>query len=313
LETFSRNTAAELANAGYEVTGLYGKSLDANSLREQMPRNEIVLWEGHHNTLVKEWGFTKWDEPMPPSLIMLQSCLALQPEKVHPLLARGAVGVIGTSTRTYSGSGGAFSLAYFDGLIYDGQTLGGSLRQAKNFLLAYAKLKQKRLGETEKAGANHRAAWAFALWGDPTFRLPLPQRSSSALPAVRHQVVGNKIVVEIPPTSHPEVVGDRYQIAIPPNARLAGLVHKNATAGKQSLVPFVFTEVALPQVPRDAKPRLKGSISANHWVFLWDARRRTGWLLVAPPPSVMNPMFSTAHTRRLTFSVEWSAAQVAAK
>src|SRR5215813_9611950 len=102
--------------------------------------------------------------------------------KVHPVLSRGALGVIGTSTRTYSASGGACSLAFFNALLYEGQTLGGSLRQAKNFLLAYAMLKDRRLGgQAARTGANLRAAWAFTLWGDPTFRLPLPGTPSSAL------------------------------------------------------------------------------------------------------------------------------------
>ena len=58
-----------------------------------------------------------WDEPMRPSLVFLQSCLALKEAKVQPLLSRGAVAVVGSSTRTYSASGGACSLAFFDALL----------------------------------------------------------------------------------------------------------------------------------------------------------------------------------------------------
>ena len=54
--------------------------------------------------------------------------------------------VVGSSTRIYSATGGAFTLAYFDALLYDGQSLGGALRQAKNFLLVYALLKEKLSG-----------------------------------------------------------------------------------------------------------------------------------------------------------------------
>src|SRR5262245_51806814 len=185
LEVFSRNTAHELANAGYQVHGLYGKELTAGALRKAMVGPDVVLWEGHHNTLVKEWGFPSWDEPLPPALVFLQSCLALQEDKAQPLLTRGAVAVVGSSTRIYSGSGGAFALAYFNALLHDGQTLGGALRQAKNFMTCYAALKQKRLGDqVARAGANHRAAWAFTLWGDPTLRLAPPKAPAKALPAV---------------------------------------------------------------------------------------------------------------------------------
>ena len=125
-----------------------------------------------------------WDEPVVPSFVFLQSCLALTEEKAQPLLRRGAVGVVGSPVRTYSASGGACSLAFFDALLYDGQSLGGGLRQAKNFLLAYAQLKEKRLGkDAKRSGANVRAAWAFTLWGDPTLTLPRPERPAGALPA----------------------------------------------------------------------------------------------------------------------------------
>src|SRR5213078_1759925 len=134
--------------------------------------------------------------PLRPSLVLLQSCLALNEPESHLLLQRGAIAIVGTSTRTYSGSGGAFTLAYFDALLYEDQSLGGSLRQAKNFLLCYSRLKEKRLGKDAKlAGASTRSAWGFTLWGDPTLRMPRPTPPAQALPPVRHQVKGNTITV----------------------------------------------------------------------------------------------------------------------
>lgn len=283
LEAFSRNTGLELLNAGYEVTGLYGKSLNARVLRRELPKHDVVLWEGHHNTLIKDWGFLTWDEPLPSSFVFLQSCLALQPEKVHPLLSRGAVAVVGTSTRTYSASGGAFSLAYFDALLYEGQSLGGSLRQAKNFLVAYAALKEKRLGDqASRTGANHRAAWAFSLWGDPTFHLPRPKAATSPLSSVRHEVERNEIVVSLPGDLHEQVTSDRYRVRLPPNGRLAGLLRKTGDEKDAPIVPMVFAEVPLPKVRDGATPRLRSRMPASQWVWLWDARRKTGYLLAMP-------------------------------
>jgi hypothetical protein len=303
LEAFSRNTHLELANAGYQVTGLYGKALNAEVLRREMPRHDVVLWEGHHNTLVKDWGFLTWDEPLPASLVFLQSCLALQPEKVQPLLSRGAVAVVGTSTRTYSGSGGAFSLAYFNALLYDGQSLGGSLRSAKNFLVAYAALKEKRLGkQASRTGANFRAAWAFSLWGDPTFQPPRPPAPSEALQRVRHAVEGNQIVLSLPGDLHNRVKSDRYRVRMPPNGRLAGLIRKTGDENDAPVVPMVFAEVALPKARPGATPRLRSRLPARQWVFLWDGRRQTGYLLATP---------KVGEERQLRFAVEWTGQRMA--
>ncbi len=299
LEAFSRSTAQELRNAGYDVTELYGRRLNGQVLREQFARHQLVLWEGHHNTLVRDWHFLDWDEPLSNSLVVLQSCLALMPQKVQPLLTRGAYAVVGTSTRTYSASGGAFSLAYLDALLYEQQTLGGALRQAKNFLLAYATLKEQRLGEAaRRTGANHRAAWAFSLWGDPTYRLPSTSRPPELAP-VRHEVAGNEIVLRVPQQQYDLIHSEAFRVQMPPNARLAGLVRKGDA---RQVVPFVFVEVPLPNGKANLVPKLRTKVPARSWVFLWDARRRVGWLLVTPrvdPPGEMR------------FRVEWTPIQLA--
>jgi Peptidase family C25 len=297
LETFSRNTAKELSNAGWNVTALYDHDVTPAALRKKMVGADLFLWEGHHNTLVKEWGFTTWDEPLSPTFVLLQSCLALMEEKVQPLLARGAVGVLGTSTRTYSGSGGAFSLAFLDGCVYDDRPLGDSLRQAKNFLVCYAALKQKRLADQAvRTGANHRASWAFTLWGDPTFRLPHPPRPDPSLSLVRQEVSGNSITVEIPSERHGKVSTAKYQVGMPANARLAGLIRKEEGKDRSPLVPFYFTEVHLPKAPPGLTPRLRSRLPASQWVFVWDGRRKTGYLLV---------MSSRRDASELRFRVEW--------
>src|SRR5205823_873070 len=129
---------------------------------------------------------------------------------------------------------------------------------AKNFLLAYALLKEKRLGkQARRTGANHRAAWAFTLWGDPTFRLPSPPRPDSSLAAVRHEVLGNTIVIELPSELHGKVTCARYQVEMPPNSRLAGLVRKPRQVDVQPLVPLLFAEVHLPRARPGLTPKLR--------------------------------------------------------
>jgi hypothetical protein len=306
LETFSRGTAAQLSNAGYRTTARFGNDVHPDELRRLLPQNQVFLWEGHHNTLINEWGFPSWDEPLPPQLVFLQSCLALAEAKVGPLQRRGAVAVLGTSTRTYSASGGACSMAFFDALLYDGRPLGASLRQAKNYLLACTLLKEKRLGsEAARKGAGMRAAWAFTLWGDPTLQLPPPPPAAAARPPVRHEVTGNTLVLQLPDVRPEAVRSDRYDAELLPNARLAGLVRKEAGGDedRREVVPLVFAEVSLPRAPRGRLPRLSSKLPSARWVFCWDERRRTGYLLAAPRPE---------DTHELRFRVRWEPAETAA-
>jgi hypothetical protein len=303
LETFSRNTVQEFKNRGYETTALFGKDVTKDQLRKLLPDQDIFLWEGHHNTLIKEYQMHEWTEPLQPSLVFLQSCLALKDYKAQPILERGALCVVGSSTRIYSASGGAFALCYFDALMYENQTAGASLRQAKNFLLAYSLLKEKRLGKDAKlANANLRSAWAFTLWGDPSLKLPPPPMPADPLSAVSHHVDGNTIHVYLPDQAHEKAASSRYKAEMLPNGRLAGLVAKHSDDKLQRLVPLVFAEVELPKVPSKQVPKLTTKLPNNRWVFCWDARRKCGYLLAAPR--------SSDHDE-LRFHVGWDSRDVA--
>jgi len=281
LETFSRNTCKELANAGYRTTTLFGDDATVEKVRRLLPEQNLFLWEGHYRTMVDEYGLPTWSEPLQPSLIFLQSCLALNEAEAQPLLQRGAVAIVGSAGRTYSASGGTFTLAFFDSVLYEDQSLGGALRQAKNFLLAYSMLKEKRLGaEAALGGANVRSAWAFTLWGDPTLKLPRPERPANALPSVRHEVNGKTIVLSLPEKAYDKVTVGRYEAVMLPNARLAGLLTKDEDV--RHLVPFLFAEIHLPGAPPDRTPQLHSKIPEKQWVFCWDGQRRRGYLLVTP-------------------------------
>jgi len=299
LETFSRHTAKELRNAGYRTTALFSGDADRDKMRKLMPEQDIVLWEGHYRTLIDDYGFLTWEEPLPPALYFLQSCLALKEDETSLLLRRGALAFVGSSTRTYSATGGAFTLAFFDAMLYDGQNLGGALRQAKNFLLCYSLLKERRLGDKAKlTGVNVRSAWAFTLWGDPTLRLPAPERPANEkeLSSVRHEVRGNTIILTLPETAYETVKVGKYEANMLPNARLAGLLTPSDQEDLKSLVPFVFVEVALPRAPAGKKPQLHTKLSDRSYQFVWDERRRCGNLLVTP---------RRKDQRELRFRVEW--------
>jgi hypothetical protein len=283
LETFSRNTGRELANAGWKVTGRYGKAeLTAKELRELLPEHDVFLWEGHYRTLVDRFEMPKWTDPLRPSLVFLQSCLALNPDESALLLDRGAVAVVGTPNRTYSGSGGALTLAFFDALAYDGRTAGASMRHAKNFLLCYAELKTKRLGAGAKlGGANKRAAWTFTVWGDPTLKMPKPTPPADALPALKCEVAKDRITLALPEKRYPATEVQPYRAEMWPGGRLAGLFTADGEDTRR-LSPLAFAEVAVPGAKDGHSPRLTSKVPSRNWVFRWDARRRVGYLLVIP-------------------------------
>lgn len=318
LETFSRNTAEEFRNNGYETTTLFGDDVDGPLMRRLLMQQDIFLWEGHHNVLIRDYSFPTWNEPLPPVLVFLQSCLALKDYKVHPVLGRGAIGVIGASTRTYSASGGACSLAFFDAILYENQSVGGALREAKNFLLAYSLLKEKRLGlAASHTGANQRAAWAFSLWGDPTLRLPAPKRPEQSRPPVRFAVENNTIVVKIPDNKSVPIKTRRgeepgYRTEMPANGRLAGLISKQRRDETGTpLVPFFFAEIPLPQAPVDRIPVLHSRIASSRYVFCWDPRRRSGYLLVTPQKddkSDLDSLVLEPQEHELRFRIEWQMA-----
>jgi hypothetical protein len=281
LETFSRNTAKELANRGYETTALFQDEVNGTVLRRLLPEQDVFLWEGHYKTLVENYEMPKWNEPLRPSLVFLQSCLALNEAEAAPLLQRGAVAVVGSATRNYSASGGAFSLAFFDATLYNNQSLGGSLRQAKNFLLAYTLLKQVRLGDKATlSGANLRSSWAFTLWGDPTLKLPAPEPPRDALPAAGCTTNGDTFLLTRPEKSYAPVTSGKYTARMCPNARLAGLLTEDEDSRR--LTPFFFAEVRLSPPSPGQTPRLRSKVNARNWTFLWDARLERGYLLAVP-------------------------------
>jgi hypothetical protein len=297
LETFSRSTALELKNRGFKVDAFFGDEANRADVRASLPKQTLFLWEGHHSTLIRDYEVHHWTEPLWPSLIFLQSCLALDRPKVQPFLERGAVGVLGSSSRTFSGSGGALSLSYFEALAYEKQSAGGALRHAKNFLLCFALLKEKRLGkDTKFTGANLRTALAFTLWGDPTIRVSLPTLPKVSLPPVTHELRGHSLVVSLPKEPHPKVATARYEAQILPDERLAGLLTKTAADHKKPLVPLIFREIHFSKATEGKVPRLHSRLPEANWVFTFDARRNTGYLLIRP---------RTKDAEQIRFTVRW--------
>ena len=271
LEIFSRNTAQELRNCGYETVSRFGHNVTKEETRKLLSEQDIFLWEGHHSTLIKDFGFAEWKEPLAPSLVFLQSCLALAEAKVHPVLQRGAVAVAGSSTRMYSASGGALSLAFFNALLYENRPLGGSLRQPRTSCWRIRCSRKNAWGSAKMSGANLRAAWAFTLWGDPMLHLA-PPASPAQRAAVRPVVRGNTIIVDLPDTAYHGIQSGDYRSQMRPNARLAGLLgatRMQANTWSRSSLPRFVCRRCRPASRRSAQPA---------------SRQALGFLLGRSPP-----------------------------
>src|SRR5262245_25960353 len=163
-------------------------------------------------------------------------------------------------------------------------------------MLAYYLLKQKRLDDQKKSGANLRAAWAFSLWGDPTVKLPRTAEERSATEAVRHVVNGNVISFQLPSRSADRVRSEKYSAPVIPNGRFAGLLGKDNGDDGKTLQAMVFAEVELPKVPDGKTPRLSSRLPSRNWVFTWDARLKRGYVLAVP---------RAKDTDELRFVVRW--------
>jgi hypothetical protein len=115
---------------------------------------------------------------------------------------------------------------------------------------------------------------------------------------VRHEVQGSTLIVSLPEKAHDKVASNKFQVEMPPNARLAGLIRKEEDDAERPLVPFVFAEVSLAGAPAGRVPELRGKLAASHYVFCWDERRRTGYLLAEPRAN---------GDKELRFHVSWKA------
>ncbi len=283
LETFSRNTARELENAGCKVTGYFGRfNLNETQTRKVMAENDYYIWEGHNGTVRGRFGVGRFQDPMRPSIAFVQSCAELNAQVAGPLFDRGVAGVIGTPNRMFSGSGGSYVLAFSDALAYEGMSVGAAMRHAMNYMLIYAELKEKRLGgDARLGGANRRAAWTFCLWGDPTVHLPPPAPAKDALPRLKTTATKSAITMKMPEQRYPTTEVSPYRAEMWPGGRLAGLYAFDEEDGKR-LFPLAFAEVAIPDAPAGKTPHVSSRVPARNYVFKWDARRKVAYVLLLP-------------------------------
>lgn len=219
-ETISRTTVDELRNVGVPVRSFYREEITPEISRQALASTDVLVWEGHPRDLtLEEKGGVAIDAA--PRLVVLQGCYTLDRNDPLILIEKGTQAIVATSAAIYSAPGSGFARALFDSLVHDGADLGSAVRNARNYLLALAHLKRE-LGHVGWH-KTYRAALAFALWGDPSYRVKFAAGRPEVRP-ITWQFADDTITLTIPRRRLREVVVEEFRSGPVPRAMLGGVV-----------------------------------------------------------------------------------------
>lgn len=225
-------------------------------------------------------------------LVILQSCHSLEQPTLDHLLELGGIGMVGSATSIHSASGSAFVKACCDGMLYRCDTVGEALRDARNYFLCLAKLKQQR-GHQETAKV-YRAALTFRLWGDPEMRLfscvatPRRRGISAAMTGP------TSVQISTPKYRLPESRNERYFARLFPGSQLAGIVKRLTNEPIRRLTPLYFFRLPLPggsEVQPYRRLERDGE-DANRTVYLTDPLGRFIYVLYFPEKETKSDAFT---------------------
>ena len=225
-------------------------------------------------------------------LVILQSCHSLEQPTLDHLLELGGAGMVGSVTSIHSASGSAFVKAFCDGMLYRCDTVGEALRDARNYFLCLAQLKQQR-GHQETAKV-YRAALTFRFWGDPEMRL----FSSVAKPRRRGISAAmtdpTTVRISTPKYRLPESRNERYFARLFPGSQLAGIVKRLTNEPIRRLTPLYFFRLPLPGGSGvQAHRRLeRDGEDANRMVYLTDPLGRFIYVLYFPEKEAKSDAFT---------------------
>jgi hypothetical protein len=216
-------------------------------------------------------------------LVILQSCHSLGEPLGEVIFTAGAAGCIGTTTNVHSASGSAFIKSFMHGILYRGDTVGEALRDARNYFVSLAWLKDKR-GHSEQPKV-YRVALSFALWGDPELRiLHGKPRKPKKGPADATFVAPDRVRLDIPFHRLRQVRTPAYVARMAPGAETAGIVMRIKNKPYRRLAPLYFFRV---RVPDGFYQRRYGTVrredgELNRTTFLPDPFGRYCYLLYYP-------------------------------
>jgi hypothetical protein len=178
-------------------------------------------------------------------LAVLQSCDSLDEQLLDRADELGCVGVIGSVTPIHSGSGSILAHALVNGLLYRGDTVGESLRDAQNYLLCLADLKAQR-GMKEQ-GSGQRVAISFRLWGDPELRIFAAPAVPRDPPVAAEWTGPRELTIRVPAKRYPEARSAPYYARAFPGSETAGLVKKRESDALRRILPGYYFCVPLPE------------------------------------------------------------------
>jgi len=286
-ETIARTTVNEFKNVKVPVKAYYRDEVTPDRIGKALGEAGVLVWEGHPRDLTLETsGGVGVDRA--PDYVVLQGCYTFDRSDPFILIEKGTRAVVATSAAIYSAPGSAFARALFDQLLYEGADLGTAVRNARNYLLALARLQRER-GHAEWH-KTFRAALSFALWGDPTLRPPLRPKKPTRNP-VRWKLAPSSLEIKIPANRPPVAAVGRYRADPAPRVMLGGLV---LVEGKLRRVKDLY--FAVVQTP-DTVTAACAPQPAWDVVSLHSARTGTLYVLARPdwdllPPSNKSGEFS---------------------
>jgi len=227
-ETISRTTVDDLRNVGVPVRSFYRDEITPEISRQALASTDLLVWEGHPRDLtLEESGGVAIESA--PRVVILQGCYTLDRNDPMILIEKGTQAIVATSAAIYSAPGSGFARALFDAIAHDGADLGTAVRNARNYLLALAQLKRERKHPGWQK--TYRAALAFSLWGDPTYRVELPSGRPDVRP-ITWKLDETALTLTIPRRRMREVRVDGYRAAPAPRAMLGGVVDRDGKGRK---------------------------------------------------------------------------------
>jgi hypothetical protein len=219
-EVISRSTVHELQNVHIPVQASYRSEVTADRIKRSLAEAGLLVWEGHPRDLTLEQNGAAEVKDAPP-YVVLQGCYTFDRSDPFILIEKGTQAIVATSAAVYSAPGAAFTRALFDSSLYEHVDLGTAVRNARNYLLAVARLQRER-GHNDWR-KTWRAALAFALWGDPTLHLPLTPAKPKHMP-VHWTRNDSTLNLDIPSDKLRDAAAGPYRAQPASRAMLSGLV-----------------------------------------------------------------------------------------
>ena len=171
-------------------------------------------------------------------IVILQSCNSLWDEATSEAIRAGASGVIGSVTSIHSASGSSFVKAWSDAVLYRSATAGEAMRDARNYFLLLARLKEAR-GHKEQSKVL-RVASSFRLWGDPEV-VVLPEiKGKPTRRPVTGRVRRHRVTLLLPRRKLPEARTSKYVARVFPGSQTAGIVTRLKNKDYRRLMPMYF-------------------------------------------------------------------------